>query len=125
MGRRIYPPNTSAPPTKLSPQPAIKAASPLVHNEIKLPIIPTYEPKPSLTADLEQELARLQAHRAHIGSDYLQHEKGARRALHELDMATVDLRAAEGRRKIADMQLEKAKTGSLGIDGQPIETPVV
>lgn len=40
-------------------------------------------------------------------------------------MATIDLRAAEGRRKIADMQLEKAKTGSLGIDGQPIETPVV
>jgi len=97
----------------------------LLLNEIKLPIIPSYEPKPSLTADLEQELTRLQAHRAHIASDCLQHEKGARRALHELDMATVDLRAAEGRRKIADMQLEKAKTGSLGIDGQPIETPVV
>ena len=56
MGRRIYPPNTSAPPAKLSPQPAIKAASPLVLNEIKLPIIPSYEPKPSLTADLEQEV---------------------------------------------------------------------
>ena len=56
MGRRIYPPNTSTPPTKLSPQPAIKAASPLLLNEIKLPIIPSYEPKPSLIADLEQEV---------------------------------------------------------------------
>lgn len=56
MGRRVYPPNTSAPPTKLSPQPAIKAASPLLLNEIKLPIIPSYEPKPSVIADLEQEV---------------------------------------------------------------------
>lgn len=31
-------------------------------------------------------------------------------------MATIDLQAAENRRHIADMQLEKAKSGSLGIE---------
>lgn len=39
-----------------------------------------------------------------------------RRALHELDMATIDLRMAETRRRIADAQVEKAKLGMLGID---------
>jgi hypothetical protein len=39
-----------------------------------------------------------------------------RRALHELDMATIDLQAAEQRRRIADIQFEQARAGTLGID---------
>lgn len=50
--------------------------------------------------------------------DYLQRAKSLRRALHELDLATIDLRAAEIRRQIADNQLEKAINGALGIDAQ-------
>lgn len=33
-----------------------------------------------------------------------------------MDVATIDLRMAETRRKIADAQLEKAKHGVLGTD---------
>ena len=39
-----------------------------------------------------------------------------RRALHELDMAMLDLHAAEGRRKVAEGLTEKARAGTLGID---------
>lgn len=62
------------------------------------------------------QIARLQGHRAHLVAEYSQITKGTRRALHELDTATIDLRAAESRRKIADAQLEKARAGVLGID---------
>lgn len=48
--------------------------------------------------------------------EHFQHIASARRALQELDMASIDMQAAENRRRIADLQLEKAKTGSLGID---------
>lgn len=44
--------------------------------------------------------------------------------MHEHDMAAIDLRAAEARRKIADSQMEKARAGVLGIDAIPIESPV-
>lgn len=52
--------------------------------------------------------------------DRLHHVKSLQRVLHELDLATIDLRAAETRRKIADAQLERAKTGTLGMDGSDI-----
>jgi hypothetical protein len=40
-------------------------------------------------------------------------------------MATIDLRAAESRRKVAGSHMEKARAGMLGIDAVPIdsETP--
>jgi hypothetical protein len=40
-------------------------------------------------------------------------------------MATIDLRAAESRRKVTGSHMEKARAGMLGIDGVPIdsETP--
>ena len=46
--------------------------------------------------------------------------RAARRALHELDMSTIDLRAAEKRRELGDEQLEKqtgkVRSGLLGIE---------
>ena len=39
--------------------------------------------------------------------------------MHELDIVTLDLRAAEARRKVADSQVEKARAGVLGIDADP------
>ena len=62
------------------------------------------------------QIYRAQANRSHLASDHLQRAKNLRRALHELDLATIDLRAAEIRRHIADVQLEKARNGALGID---------
>jgi hypothetical protein len=59
-------------------------------------------------------------HRAHLASEYVLISRGTRRALHELDTATLDLRAAEGRRRVADSQLEKARAGVLGIDAGTI-----
>lgn len=46
--------------------------------------------------------------------------KATRRALHELELATIDLRAAENRRKVADSQVEKARAGVLGIDAMQV-----
>lgn len=64
------------------------------------------------------QIYRTQANRSHLTLDYLQRAKSLRRALHELDLATIDLRAAEIRRQIADSQLEKAINGALGIDAK-------
>ena len=50
--------------------------------------------------------------------------KNTKRALHELDMATIDLRAAEARRKVADSHLERARVGMFGIDAVPVESPL-
>ncbi|KAJ8454634.1 hypothetical protein ONZ51_g12917 [Trametes cubensis] len=79
-------------------------------------VIPTYQPKPSVTAEIEAEIARVHAHRMHLEAEYIQTAAAARRALHELDMSTLDLKMAEARRVIADRQLEKAQIGMLGID---------
>uniref|UniRef100_A0A8H8CNA3 Uncharacterized protein n=1 Tax=Psilocybe cubensis TaxID=181762 RepID=A0A8H8CNA3_PSICU len=86
--------------------------------EIKLPTIPKYErpkPSPELIA-LEAELAKLRTLRVTYAHQDSTQVKGLQRALHELDMASIDLSAAEGRRRVADAQLERAKTGTLGID---------
>ncbi len=39
-----------------------------------------------------------------------------RRALHEYDLSTHDLKMAEKRRELADAALEKARFGTLGMD---------
>jgi hypothetical protein len=49
-------------------------------------------------------------------SEYERNALDLRRALHELDMSTIDLKASENRRKLADEQLSKARMGVLGID---------
>ncbi|PPQ64026.1 hypothetical protein CVT24_009400 [Panaeolus cyanescens] len=66
---------------------------------------------------IEQEIEKIHMTAIAAEKEHLQYVKGLQRALHELDLATIDLRAAETRRKIADAQLERAKTGTLGIDG--------
>lgn len=46
----------------------------------------------------------------------LAHSRAARRAVHELDLAALDLHLAEERRKVSHAQLEKARVGALGVD---------
>lgn len=47
------------------------------------------------------------------------------RTMHELQLANLDLRAAQMRRMIAEEQLEKAKVGELGVEynGIPAALP--
>ena len=71
------------------------------------------------------QISRLQAHRAHLTAEYTTISKLTRRAMHELDMAAMDLRAAETRRRIADSHMEKARAGVLGIDALVVDPPVV
>ncbi|KAF8905983.1 hypothetical protein CPB84DRAFT_1770722 [Gymnopilus junonius] len=80
-----------------------------------LPNIPKYE-RPKQLTEIEQELSKYETLRRNYASNHLAEVKELRRALHELDMTTIDLRAAETRHRIADLQLEKAKTGTLGIE---------
>ncbi|TDL27276.1 hypothetical protein BD410DRAFT_782363 [Rickenella mellea] len=82
----------------------------------KLPIIPVWIPKPSLTADLEAEMARFEQNRIALQAECTRNAMILRRSMHELEMAAVDLRAAEQRRKVADLQLELASVGMLGVD---------
>ncbi|KAG5645904.1 hypothetical protein DXG03_005051 [Asterophora parasitica] len=125
--RRQYPTSglPSAPPIeqKLVPiivmeDPPAPAPEPM---EVKTPLpqIPLKKLPLSLTHELDAELSRLQAHRAHLASEYAQLAKGTRRALHELDIATIDLRGVELRRRVADIQYEKARNGVLGVDHVP------
>ncbi|KAH7912254.1 hypothetical protein BJ138DRAFT_1004852 [Hygrophoropsis aurantiaca] len=85
-----------------------------------LPVIPKYDPTPSYTASYEAEIARIEAHRAHLVADYAQVAKMTKRALHELELASIELRAAQGRREIAEAHRKKANLGVLGIDAEPI-----
>ncbi|KAF5330413.1 hypothetical protein D9619_005850 [Psilocybe cf. subviscida] len=74
----------------------------------------SHEPTQSLEIDAEvskltQAYPKLQV-AAEVSS------RAVYRALQELDMANIDLNAAESRRLVAEQQLEKAKSGLLGID---------
>ncbi|TBU32368.1 hypothetical protein BD311DRAFT_803957 [Dichomitus squalens] len=99
---------TSAPAPAAPTAPSEPAAS--------VPVIPPYQPKPSITADIEAEIARVRAHRAHIENEYIQIAKDTRRALSDLMIADIDLKNAEARRAVSSAQLEKARLGKLGID---------
>ncbi|KAF8078115.1 hypothetical protein FPV67DRAFT_1464230 [Lyophyllum atratum] len=129
--RRPYQAPTSLPTPPIPQNPAPSALvedqpAPVTEPGIKFPLphIPIPKLPPSLTPDFDAEIARLQVHRAHLASEYTQLAKGNRRALHELDLSTIDLRAAELRRKVADIQYQKARNGALGID-YAVETSIV
>jgi hypothetical protein len=51
-----------------------------------------------------------------LAMEILQESKHLSRQLHEFKLACMDLRGAEGRRKMSDVHLEKARNGALGID---------
>ncbi|KAI6043071.1 hypothetical protein EDC04DRAFT_2600468 [Pisolithus marmoratus] len=83
-----------------------------------LPPIPRYEPRPNFSSTLayEAEYTRLDAHRANVSAEHRKAGKAWRRALHELDMATLELRAAQHRRELAENLRKRAHAGVLGID---------
>ncbi|KAM5539004.1 hypothetical protein V8D89_007227 [Ganoderma adspersum] len=79
-------------------------------------VIPPHQPKPSITADIEADIARLHAHRMHVENEYIKIAKSTRKALNDLMIADIDLKNAESRRAVSSAQLEKARAGKLGID---------
>ncbi|KAH7889909.1 hypothetical protein F5I97DRAFT_609700 [Phlebopus sp. FC_14] len=81
-----------------------------------LPTIPKYEARPKFSSVYESELSRIEAHRAHAASECKKSWKASRRASHELDMATLDLRAAQHRRELAESHRKRAHHGQLGIE---------
>ena len=126
--RRVFP------PTGPSPSFSSPASIPSRHNPESKKNAKTLDPDLDVRFSLSNgvlvinyscsQIYRAQANRSHLAFDYLQRAKSLRRALHELDLATIDLRAAEIRRHIADVQLEKAKNGALGIDADAPSTVV-
>ncbi|THH20364.1 hypothetical protein EW146_g988 [Bondarzewia mesenterica] len=86
-------------------------------SQLVLPPIPVYNP---LAKSGAHDFTRLETAHAHVASDYVQNAQKLRRARIELEFATIDLRAAEQRREVADAQLEQARAGMLGIDATPV-----
>ncbi|KAH0830393.1 hypothetical protein J3R83DRAFT_1787 [Lanmaoa asiatica] len=76
-----------------------------------LPSIPRYEAKPRFSAAYESE-ATAECRRC---------LKASRRAFHELEMTTLDLRAAQHRRELAEAHRKKAHHGQLGIDAEIVQ----
>jgi hypothetical protein len=79
----------------------------------------TYPILTLLTTQLSAALKSTRAHRVGLRTAHLALEKITRRALNELDNATLELRATEGRRRVADGHLERARGGVLGIEYMP------
>jgi len=86
-----------------------------------LPSIPKYEAKQKISAAHEQEYNRLEAHRAHAATECRRCVKASHRAFHELEMTTLDLRAAQHRRELAEAHRKKAHHGQLGIDAETVQ----
>ncbi|KAJ7929249.1 hypothetical protein B0H13DRAFT_1964492 [Mycena leptocephala] len=131
-GPSTYPPNPStypasaAPPTPttpvVEPLPPPRTLAPPPEPEValpKLPPIPAWDVRDPERAELAAAQATSKAHRATLRAQYMSLEKVTRRALQELETANLELRAVEGRRKVADTHLEKARAGALGIEYIP------
>jgi len=74
---------------------------------------------------LAVEITHARNQRERAANEYIQSLLATRRAMHELELLEIDVRAAEMRRIIADDLLERAKAGLLGIEynGVPAELP--
>ncbi|KAJ6488606.1 hypothetical protein C8R47DRAFT_1071800 [Mycena vitilis] len=125
-GPSTYPPS-AAPPTPTTPVteplPPPRALAPVPEPEVlplpKLPPIPAWDLRDPERAELAVAQNTSRQHRAVLRTQYVGLEKVTRRALQELETANLELRAVEGRRKVADQHLEKARAGALGIEYIP------
>ncbi|KDR81455.1 hypothetical protein GALMADRAFT_134894 [Galerina marginata CBS 339.88] len=113
--RLLTTPQTQTPPYPNGPRENRRPHPLHAFSDVRLPSIPKYFP-PKFLSELDQEISKHETLRRTFANQHLQEVKGLQKALHELDMVSIDLHAAEGRHRIADFQLDKAKTGSLGID---------
>ncbi|KAK7693320.1 hypothetical protein QCA50_002887 [Cerrena zonata] len=80
-----------------------------------VPWIPRYRTS-NVSHELEAEIARVETQRGRLSTEYVAMAKETRRAMHELELTSRDLKLAEQRRSIAIAQLEKARAGLLGVE---------
>ena len=66
------------------------------------------------------QLTRILARKERLATECDTAMRELRQALHEYDIACIDLRYAEKKRKIADEQLELARAGMFGIEFKPV-----
>ncbi|KAF7295318.1 hypothetical protein MIND_01071100 [Mycena indigotica] len=93
---------------------------------IPLPPIPVWDVKMHPErAELHKMLETNKAHRANLQAQYLNPEKNPQRAVNELDLATIDWRAAEGRTARMHVQVELARAGKFGVDYEMREETLV
>lgn len=64
------------------------------------------------------QIEAMEAIRARAAAEYCQISKAVRRAIHELDLTTMDLRAAQSRRERAEIHRKKAAAGFLDIEAE-------
>ncbi|KAG2115502.1 hypothetical protein DEU56DRAFT_840685 [Suillus clintonianus] len=118
------------PPTPASPAPSLKQPVP-EEPPAEMPKPPTapYLPPSTRRETLKDRLGQkykdelsqieaIEASRSRAASEQVQISKAVRRALHELDITTIDLRAAQIRREHAENHRKKAATGFLDIDAE-------
>ncbi|KAF7789528.1 hypothetical protein EIP86_000474 [Pleurotus ostreatoroseus] len=106
--------STSTPPTSAEPPPA-PDDTPLPD----LPEIPQWKRTGAIPLLVPRELAQIIARKERVTAEYHEIARETRRAVHEYEMACIDLRAAESKRKVANGQLELARSGLLGIEYRP------
>ncbi|KAF8509557.1 hypothetical protein JB92DRAFT_2945577 [Gautieria morchelliformis] len=76
-------------------------------------LIPPLQPRESRTAAQDADLKRIREHRAKLESEHADIMRAVRRAQHELDLAGMELRSAEERRKAAQRVHERTVKGFL------------
>ncbi|THG99648.1 hypothetical protein EW026_g2742 [Hermanssonia centrifuga] len=108
--------------TTLSASTPPTSAEPVTTSEqtVSLPDIPKFVTKKNASLSEEAEAMKIRQHREKLTLEYTAISLATRRAMHELDLSSIDLRMAEKRRKVTNAQLERARAGVLGIDYDPI-----
>ncbi|KAG1749023.1 uncharacterized protein EDB91DRAFT_1312291 [Suillus paluster] len=125
-------PNThiKTPPTPSSPAQSLKQPIPdeppaSIPRPPTAPFLPPFTRRPTLKEKLgpkyEAELTQIEIMEAsytRAASEHIQISKNVRRALHELDLTSIDLRAAQTRREHAENHRKKAAAGFLDMDAE-------
>ncbi|KIM57599.1 hypothetical protein SCLCIDRAFT_130003 [Scleroderma citrinum Foug A] len=113
------PPSRARPtsPRQRSPSPSRYPREPKKPTQPYLPVIPRYNPGPPFSKALlvGADYDRFDAYRVHVASEQCKAGKAWRRAVHELEMATLELKTAQSRRELAEGLRKRAHAGLLGI----------
>ncbi|KAG6334561.1 hypothetical protein ID866_4537 [Astraeus odoratus] len=86
--------------------------------EPHLPVLPRCPPQVKFSARLEEDPDHIRqlAYLAQVSDEARKAGKAWRRALHELDLATLEVKAAQQRHELAETLRKRAHAGVLGID---------
>ncbi|TFK62197.1 hypothetical protein BDN72DRAFT_404046 [Pluteus cervinus] len=111
-GRRPYQPAAPSEPQQDTSAQRVQETEP----EYKIPLVGG---KARTWFDPDPEIKRTQQRIYYLAEKHSELSRDLRRAMHELDMSTIDLHAAECRRKYAEQQMDRARNGILAMDEVP------